>query len=83
MYEHGCGGTCGRFPGWCPERVLVNGEDGETKSRAGRRVVGLPASLVQLLREHQAQQDRDREHARQVWQDSGRVFTSVMSLASR
>jgi integrase len=76
VYQHGCGGTCGRMPGWCPERVLVNGEAGDTKSRAGRRAVGLPAQLVQLLREHQAQQGKDRERARQLWRESGYVFTS-------
>jgi hypothetical protein len=40
IYEHGCGGGCGKYAGWCPKRVLVNGEDGDTKSRAGRRAVG-------------------------------------------
>ena len=76
-YRHGCGGDCGRFPGWCRQRVRVNDEDGETKSRAGRRAVGLPAPLAQLLREHQAQQERDQEKARQLWQASGYVFTSL------
>ena len=65
------------MPGWCRQRVRVNDEDGETKSRAGRRAVGLPAQLGQLLREHQAQQELDREKARQLWQDSGYVFTSL------
>ncbi len=55
IYRHGCGGTCGAVAGLCPRRVLVNGEDGDTKSRAGRRVVGLPAPLVELLRQHQLQ----------------------------
>ncbi len=77
IYEHGCGGGCGKFPGWCPQRVLVNGEDGDTKSRAGRRVMGLPGPLADLLAEHRAQQAVDRERARQLWRDSGWVFTSV------
>lgn len=76
-YRHGCEGDCGRMPGWCRQRVRVNDEDGETKSRAGRRAVGLPAPLAQLLREHQAQQERDREKARQLWADSDYVFTSL------
>jgi integrase len=76
VYQHGCGGTCGRMPGWCRQRVLVNGEAGDTKSRAGRRAVGLPAPLVQLLREHREQQRRDRQHARQLCRESGYVFTS-------
>jgi integrase len=57
--------------------VLLNGEQGDTKSRAGRRVVGLPSQLL-LLREHEEQQDRDRVHARQLWRESGHVFTSPM-----
>jgi integrase len=51
-YEHGCSGDCGRAPGWCPKRRLINGETGSTKSDAGRRIVGLPPVLVQLLAEH-------------------------------
>jgi hypothetical protein len=65
------------MPGWCRQRVVVNGEEGDTKSRAGRRAVGLPPQLVVLLREHEKQQDRDREHARQLWRESGYVFTSA------
>ena len=71
----GCGGTCGRMPERCRQRVLINGEEGDTKSRAGRRVVGLPAPIVQLC-EHKERQERDREHARQLWRESGYVFTS-------
>jgi integrase len=77
IYRHGCGGVCGRFPGWCPQRVLVNSEDGETKSWAGRRVVGLPGPLVELLVEHRDQQASDRDRARQSWRESGRAFTSA------
>ena len=76
IYEHGCGGDCGKFPGWCPDRILINGEDGDTKSSAGRRAVGPPEPLIDLLRGHREEQDRMREHARQLWQESDRVFTS-------
>lgn len=76
VYEHGCGGVCGKFPGWCPQRIRLNGEDGDTKSRAGRRAVGLPDQLVQLLREHAVEQERVRFHARQLWQEGGWVFTT-------
>jgi hypothetical protein len=31
---------------------------------------------VQLLGEHRDQQDREREDARQLWRESGYVFTS-------
>jgi integrase len=68
-YEHGCGAGCGRAPGWCPKRKLINCESGSTKSDAGRRIVGLPAVLVQLLAEHRSAQSREREAARQLWHE--------------
>jgi integrase len=48
----------------------------ETKSRAGRRVIGLPAPLVELLRQHRAEQEQERDHAGQLWQEGGWVFTT-------
>jgi integrase len=76
---HGCGETYGKkAAGSCPSRVLVNGESGDTKSDAGRCVVGLPVQLVELLREQRRAQDADREHARQIWQEGGWVFTSTV-----
>lgn len=76
IYAHGCGGSCGKFPGWCPKRVITNGEIGDTKSKAGRRVIGLPAPLTELLRQHHAEQEADRQLAGQLWWDSGYVFAS-------
>ena len=64
--------------GHCPARVKVNADTGPTKSRAGRRVIGLPAALADLLRLHREQQNRDREHARQLWADGGWVFTDKL-----
>jgi integrase len=75
-YRHGCAGDCGRFPGWCPQRVLINGLSGATKSDAGRRVIGLPAALVALLGDHLAAQQRVKAEARQLWRDGDWVFTS-------
>ncbi len=75
-YEHGCGGTCGRKPGFCRDRRQVNPDTSSTKSRAGRRTVGLPAQLVELFREHLAEQDRDREKAADLWQEGGWLFTT-------
>lgn len=77
IYAHGCGGVCGKTAaGWCPQRRLVNGESGETKSDAGRRVVGIPPQLVDLLRDQRRAQEVDRDHARQLWRDGDWVFTS-------
>ena len=76
-WEHGCDGTCGRkFGGYCPDRVALRDETAETKSRAGRRRIGLPDQLVELLRVHRAEQDRERVRAAQLWTDGGWVFAS-------
>lgn len=75
-YEHGCGGTCGKKAGYCPRRLLARPETDETKSRAGRRAVGLPAELVALLVEHRGEQERERSAAAQLWRESGYVFTT-------
>jgi hypothetical protein len=48
-YEHGCGGTCGRKPGYCPDRKQIRPDTGDTKSRAGKRTMGLPDPLIELL----------------------------------
>jgi integrase len=76
-YEHGCGDKpCDKKAGYCPERKQVNEDTDDTKSAAGRRVIGLPASVVQLLREHKETQEADRRKAAQLWDEGGWVFTS-------
>lgn len=75
-YAHGCGETCGRRAGYCPQRQQVRRETKDTKSRAGKRVVGLPDELVKLLRRHQQEQAAERKSARQLWTDKGYVFTT-------
>lgn len=75
-YAHGCGGTCGRQAGYCPQRQQTRPDVDEAKSKAGRRVVGLPDELVELLRQHQAAQESERERARQLWHEGSWVFTT-------
>jgi len=75
-WAHGCDGTCGRRAGSCRQRRNLHAVVAETKSRAGRRVIGLPAPLVELLRIHRARQAEERETAGQLWQDGGWVFAS-------
>jgi integrase len=76
-YEHGCRDSpCGRKPGYCPERRQIRPDTDETKSRAGRRTVGVPDRLTQLLRAHKEKQDQERENAGQLWEDGGWVFAS-------
>ncbi|MEO3765404.1 tyrosine-type recombinase/integrase [Streptomyces sp. B8F3] len=75
-YAHGCGDTCGRKPGYCPDRRQVRRETKDTKSRAGKRIVGLPDELVKLLRQHRQEQTEERTVARQLWVEKGYVFTT-------
>lgn len=74
-YEHGCRDGCGRKAGFCPRRKQVRSDTGDTKSRAGRRIIGLPEPVIRLLEAHRAQQESEREVARQLWHDEGYVFT--------
>lgn len=73
-YAHGCGDTCGRKPGYCPKRLRTNPETADTKSRAGRRAVGLPPQLVDLLRTHRERHDAERAAAGDHWREEGWLF---------
>ncbi|WP_392966915.1 tyrosine-type recombinase/integrase [Streptomyces sp. LN245] len=75
QYAHGCTKPCGRkAAGYCPERRRTNPESSVTKSRAGRRAVGLPDQLVDLLRAHFNAQGVERGEAGSRWEDNGLVF---------
>ncbi len=73
-YEHGCGGACGRMPGYCPQRKQIRPDTGDTKSRASKRTMGLPDPLIALFRKHKRLQDEERVKARQLWHEEGWVF---------
>jgi integrase len=75
-YEHGCTGSpCGRkYAGHCPARVPIRPATDDTKSRAGRRLIGLPAELCALLEAHRTAQDAERVKAAQLWADEGWLF---------
>lgn len=76
-YEHGCGGRCDRrYAGYCPQRIQTRPETDSTKSRAGRRYVGLPDSLCDLLREHRAKQNEERLHAGSEWEEGDWLFAT-------
>ena len=76
-WEHGCGGTCGKpKPGNCPGRVATRADTADTKSRNGRRAIGLPAELATLLQQHRTEQNRERDAAAQLWEDGGWVFAT-------
>jgi integrase len=75
-YAHGCGGSCGEFPGNCPQRINSMPASGDVKSKAGRRTIGLPPQLVGLLSSHQAEQEQERATAGQLWHEQGWVFAN-------
>lgn len=74
QYAHGCSDPCGRKAGYCPERRRRNPETSVTKSRAGRRAVGLPEQLVDLLRAHRKVQDEERRAVGKRWVEGDWVF---------
>ncbi|MEU5198461.1 site-specific integrase [Streptomyces scabiei] len=74
QYAHGCPEPCGRKAGYCPQRRRSNPETSTTKSRAGRRAVGLPEQLVDLLRAHREAQAAERDAAGKKWAEAGWVF---------
>jgi len=47
-----------------------------TKSRAGRRQIGLPDELCALLKTHKARQDAERLRASQLWTQGGWMFAT-------
>ncbi|WP_405070561.1 tyrosine-type recombinase/integrase [Kribbella sp. NBC_01510] len=53
---------------------LARPDTAPTKSRAGRRTIGLPAELTEILREHWKEQTAERALARQLWNEEGWVF---------
>lgn len=76
-WKHGCTEPCGRkFGGHCPQRVPLRKETAGTKSRAGKRGIGLPDELVRLLKQHKVEQEQERLKAAQLWQETGYVFTT-------
>jgi hypothetical protein len=76
-WQHGCSTPCGhKFGGHCPERAPLRAETAGTKSKAGKRGVGLPDELVAMLKAHQREHERERETAADMWRETGYVFTT-------
>jgi integrase len=74
-YAHGCEEPCGRKAGYCPMRKQTRADTNDTKSRAGRRRIGLPPEVAELLILHKAEQEAERKKASQLWHEGGWVFT--------
>ncbi len=62
--------------GYCPQRNPARPATGKTKSKAGRRTIGLSAELVELLRQHADEQQQERWEAGQLWHDEGWLFAT-------
>ncbi|WP_329367835.1 tyrosine-type recombinase/integrase [Streptomyces sp. NBC_01483] len=75
QFAHGCAEPCGRKAGYCPQKRRSNPETSTTKSRAGRRAVGLPEQLADLLRAHREAQDAERQAVGKRWVEGGWVFS--------
>src|SRR6266513_1988069 len=68
--------TCRRSSGcWKPPPGGVTAP-GRVKSKAGRRMIGLPTQLVALLQVHRAEQEQERVSAREIWHGEGWVFAT-------
>jgi integrase len=70
-----CPPSCVAHASSCPQRQGGGLREVDVKSRAGRRGVGIPAALVEALREHKEMQAEERQKAGQLWQDGDWVFT--------
>jgi len=82
-WQHGRGGfRSGKRGADCPDRHGGGLAIVETKSRSGRRAVGLPAPLTELLRKHWAEQDGERELAGSLWQEGGWLFAQPNGKAT-
>lgn len=79
-WQHGCTNKkpCKhQQAGHCPQRHSGGVIPQELKSRAGKRTVGMPEPLVKALQEHRREQQREREHAANVWDEQGWVFATA------
>lgn len=78
-WQHGCDpdGSCGhRLGAYCSNRRDGGVVETEVKSRAGRRVIGLPQQVIEALEAHRAHQKIDRDRAGDLWQEDDWMFTN-------
>ncbi|HEV7828372.1 MAG TPA: site-specific integrase, partial [Pseudonocardiaceae bacterium] len=78
VWKHGCppDEPCGhRYGAHCPQRHSGGVVVADVKSRAGRRLVGLPGPVIEALEAHRLQQAAEREVAANLWREDDWVFT--------
>lgn len=83
-WKHGCSDEkpCGRrYGGHCPERHGGGTVATEVKSRSGKRTVGIPPPLLDLLKQHRKDQREERINAGTLWHEEGWVFTNHVGQA--
>jgi integrase len=77
IYEHGCGGGCGRKRGAdCPTRRGGGLVYVKTKGKS-RRSIPIPPPLIRPLKAHRAAQRRERMKHRGEWTAGPAVFTTA------
>jgi integrase len=69
-----CPPDCTSHARWCPKRHGGGLVEVDVKSRAGRRGIGLPDELFDLLIAHKEMQAKEREHAGSEWHDGDWMF---------
>ncbi|MEU8006347.1 site-specific integrase [Catellatospora sp. NPDC049111] len=78
VWRHGCQGTCGKTRGTdCPRRFGGGLVVTDTKSRKGRRTMGLLSPLLSVLLEHRAAQEKERQAACDLWQEGDWMFAQA------
>lgn len=60
-----------KYGGHCSQRQALRPDADTTKSKAGRRLVPLPAAILDLLLARAAAQEVERQTAGQLWLDQG------------
>lgn len=79
VWKHGCppDKPCGhKYGAQCPQRHSGGVVVAEVKSRAGRRMVGLPAPVIEALEAHRLQQEVERQAGADLWHEGDWVFTN-------
>ena len=76
IYEHGCGGNCGRKRGAdCPQRSGGGLMFVKTKGKS-RRSIPIPPQLLPAFKAHRRNQRKERLAFRGEWPDHEAVFTT-------
>lgn len=76
IYEHGCGGTCGRKRGAeCPQRSGGGLQFVKTKGKS-RRTIPIPPQLLPAFKAHRKAQRKERMRLRGKWTEHEVLFAT-------